>query len=334
MVQPIKEFIAAWQSLAGVDKSDGWRGIPVSKIGICELIAGRRFPSNMESMLAHFPSVNIPASDQFPEGNGFTVERVDKYGDGRTWLALTRKENGNVELFSVMVEDVLNSITSVKTTDSLYLMRIFLGRVRAWQEFMRKGAQPLRPEAEIGLIGELYFVRKFIDEGVPPNVVLDSWVGPLDKTQDFELGTGAVEIKTTVSAKGFLAKIGSLEQLDDSIRQPLFLAGLRLVQTVSGQALPDFVNAVSNAISGDPEAERIFSDKLLVAGYVSKHSDRYIRKFITSEILAFEVSEGFPRITHGTIPYGIKRAIYEIDLEQISGDRFELSQVLNKLGVL
>lgn len=334
MVQPIKEFVAAWKSLAGLEKNDGWRAIPVSRIGMCELIAGRRFPSNMESMLAYFPSVNIPISDQLPEGNGFTVERVDKYGDGRIWLALTRKESGNVELFSVMVEDILHAITSVKTTDSLYLMRVFLARVRAWQEFMRKGAQPLKPEAEIGLIGELYFVRKFIDEGISPILALESWVGPLDKIQDFELGTGAVEIKTTVSAKGFLAKIGSLEQLDDSIRQPLFLAGLRLVQTVSGQALPDFAKAVSDAISGDPEAERIFSDKLLVAGYVSKDSDRYIRKFIASEILVFEVSEGFPRITHGNIPYGIKRAVYEIDLEQISGDRFALSQVLNKLGVL
>jgi hypothetical protein len=90
---------------------------------------------------------------------------------------------------------------------------------------MRKGAQALSPESEIGLVGELTLLRVIIDAGVPPVTAIESWVGPFDGVQDFNLGTGSLEVKATLSMTGFPAKIGSLEQLDDFVRQPLFLPG-------------------------------------------------------------------------------------------------------------
>jgi hypothetical protein len=73
-------------------------------------------------------------------------------------------------------------------------------------------------------------LRAIINAGVPSALAIESWVGPLDAIQASALGTGALEVKATLSAVGFPAKIGSLEQLDDSTRQPLFVAGVRLRQ--------------------------------------------------------------------------------------------------------
>lgn len=334
MVQLNKEFVTAWGSLSGVSELDGWRSIPVSQVGGCELMAGRRFPGNSESLLLHFSSVKIPVAEKLPEGRGFIVERVDPYGDGKTWLALTRKESGSVDLFATMVSDVVGAINIESSDEPSAILKVFIGRVRAWQEFMRKGAKALSPEAEIGLIGELLFLNELINAGITKAIVLESWVGPLDGVQDFQIGTGAIEIKTTIASKGFLAKIGSLDQLDDSLRQPLFLAGLRLNQTENGHNLLDIVDITFKNLAGNSEAIRIFSEKLLAVGFFISHAELYSRRFVMSDIRILEVNAEFPRLTMGMVPNGIKRVVYEIDLDKAHGDNLGLSWILKRLGVL
>jgi len=334
MARPTDEFVLAWESLAGEATQNGWRSIPVERAGSCHLMAARRFPGNCESLLAHFPTVKIPAAEKLPEGNGFTIERVDPHGDGKTWLALTRKESGSIELFMAMVGDVVGVLDMDAASSEERLLTIFLGRVRAWQEFMRKGVQGLEPEAEIGLIGELSFLADMIDAGIPASLAVESWVGPLDGIQDFEVGMGAVEVKATLSATGFSAKIGSLEQLDDSIRQPLFLVGVRLSQTGSGRNLPEFAEHVRLLLNGDAEALRLFADRLLAAGFFAAHVDRYSRRFAIVSTRVVEVNEGFPRLTHGTVPNGIRSARYEIDFDRATGENLGPIGAFKKLGVL
>ena len=334
MARPTDEFVLAWESLAGKSTEDGWRSIPVARAGSCHLMAARRFPGNGESLLAHFPAAKIPIAEKLPEGRGFTIERVDPHGDGKTWLALTRSESGSVELFVAMVGDVVGVLDIEADSGDERLLTIFLGRVRAWQEFMRRGAQGLEPEAEIGLIGELSFLACMVEAGISTSLAVGSWVGPLDGIQDFEVGTGAVEVKATVSTEGFPAKIGSLEQLDDSIRQPLFIAGVRLSQTESGQNLPEFVARIRQLLIGGTGAEQLFSDRLLAAGYFDAHVDRYPRRFSLAGMRIIEVDDGFPRLTHATVPMEIRSAKYEIDLDRILGESLGPETVFKKLGVL
>lgn len=199
---------------------------------------------------------------------------------------------------------------------------------------MRKGTQALSPEAEIGLIGEFTLLRAIIDAGVPSAQAIESWVGPLDGIQDFELGTGAFEVKATLSSAGFPAKIGSLEQLDASTRHPLFIAGVRLRQTESGQNLPAIVEAMRQAIKGDAEAERLLTERLLAAGYIDSHADRYPRRFEHAGTRVVQVADGFPRLTSGTVPAGIMRAMYEIDLDKAPGENVGAEAALKKLGAI
>jgi hypothetical protein len=334
MARPTDEFVLAWDSLTGESTEDGWRSISVASAGSCHLMAARRFPGNGESLLVHFPTARISVAEKLPEGRGFTIERVEPHGDGKTWLALTRNESGSIELFLAMVGDVVGVLDVDAASGDERLLTIFLGRVRAWQEFMRRGAQGLEPEAEIGLIGELSFLTAMVEAGIPALLAVESWVGPLDGIQDFEVGTGAVEVKATVSTAGFPAKIGSLEQLDDSIRQPLFIAGVRLSQTESGQNLPEFVAHIRLVLNGDVGAERLFSNRLLAAGYFDAHSDRYPRRFAIAGMRIIEVGEGFPRLTHATVPMGIRRAKYEIDFDRVLGESLEPEYAFKKLGVL
>lgn len=336
MARPSNEFLMAWSSLISADAEPGWQAIALPSAGPLQFRAGRRSPDNAEAMLVGFPNARLPAADKLPEGQGFAIERADPEGNGRLWLALTRKSAGSAELFAAMACDVVGALDDsvAANSDEAKLLRVFIGRVGAWQEFMRKGAHALSPEAEIGLIGELTLLQAIIGAGIPPARAIESWVGPLDGIQDFELGTGALEVKTTLSAAGFSAKISSLEQLDDATRQPLFVAAVRLRQTEGGQNLPGIAETIRLTIKGDGEAERLLTERLLIAGYIDSHSDRYPRKFEQVGMRVVEVAGNFPRMTSGTVPVGIKRAMYEIDLDKVPGDNVGAEGALKKLGVI
>ena len=334
MARPIDEFVMAWAALSGNSSEEGWRSIPVAPAGPCMLMAGRRFPGNEEALLAGFTTARVPAAEKLPEGQGFEVSRADPHGDGKTWVALTRRESGSQELFAEMVGDVAGAMDAAASEGEERLLRTLLTRVRSWQEFMRKGMQALSTEAEIGLVGELVFLMAVVASGVPASLAVESWVGPLDGIQDFELGTGAVEVKATLSSQGFPAMIGSLEQLDDMPRKPLFVAGVRFSQREYGANLPEFVEAVRASLAGDAGAIRMITDRLLAAGFHESHGDRYPRRFVHDRTRIVEVGEGFPRLVPGSVPAGIRRAVYEIDLDRVPGPEVDLFETLKSLGAL
>jgi hypothetical protein len=336
MARPNEEFLLVWSSLSGDDPMPGWQAIALPAAGPIEVEVGRRSPDNAEAILFAFPSVRLAPGEKLPEGQGFSVERADPVGAGQLRLALTRRAAGGADLFTAMVCDVVNALDEAADAEASEskLLRIFLGRVSAWQEFMRKGSQTLSPEAEIGLVGELTMLRTIVDAGVPQSTAIESWVGPLDGVQDFELGTGALEVKATLSTAGFPANIGSLEQLDNSSRHPLFLAGARLCQAESGQCLPDLVAVTRGTVKGDAEATRLLSERLIAAGYFDAHADRYVRRFTLAETRVVEVNDGFPRLTPGSVPLGVTRATYEIDLDKTPGPSVSVVDALKKLGAI
>ena len=334
MARASNEFELAWASLNAPEDASGWRAIEVAPSGSCKLAAGRRYPGKEEALLVGFSNVAIPVAEKLPDGTGFNVERVDPFGDGGTWLALSRQASGNADLFSTMVCDVAGALDEEKLPSGILQVRRFLGRVRAWQEFMRKGASALTPEAEIGLFGELTILAFLIQRGLAPAACIESWLGPQGAVQYFQLGTGALEVKSTLSTSGFPAKIGSLEQLDDAVRQPLFVVAVRLHQSMSGQSLPAVVQATRMSILGDIEAERLLSDRLANVGFFDSHADRYPRKFVFTGMRIMQIREGFPRLVSGGVPVGITRATYEIDLDKIEGEAVCLDQALTMLGVL
>ena len=336
MARPNEDFLVAWSSLSGESELDGWRTISIAPAGTIDIHVGRRFPGNEEALLVCFSVAHVAPTDKLPDGQGFSVERADPFGDGNTWLALTRKISGSAELFSAMACDVAGALdlAAAEGADEHRLLRVFLGRVRAWQEFMRKGATALSAEAEIGLIGELLTLAAIIDAGVPAHVATASWVGPLDGVQDFEIGTGAMEVKTTIATVGFTARIGSLEQLDDVVRQPLFVVGAKLKQVASGQNLPALVADLRTSFAEDAEAKRLFSERLIAGGYFDSHADRYPRKFEPASLRAILVGEGFPRLVHGAVPQGITRANYDIDLDKSASRSMELAAALKQLGAI
>jgi hypothetical protein len=177
-------------------------------------------------------------------------------------------------------------------------------------------------------------MRLFLDAGVAPITVLNGWVGPDDAPQDFLVGQGAVEVKATMSSSGFPVRIGSLEQLDDSVVSPLFLAAVRFARSEVGLTLPDLIAQVEQRLAGEPGAADLLRERLMVAGYLSIHEGHYSRKFEPKERRMFLIKKNFPRLTPGAVPLGVTKAQYELNLDHIADYLQDFNVILSQLGVM
>jgi len=337
MAHQSNDLVLAWKSLSGVDSIPGWQAISLEPVGPVEIQAGKRTPGNLEAILLSFPKGCIPSIEKLPEGQGFSVERVFDASSDSTQVALTRKPAGSPELFLIMANDVVSTLASasMENASTNRLLRVFLGRVGAWQEFMRKGSMPLSAESEVGLVGELKLLSRLIEEGVPVNIAVNAWTGPtFDGLRDFALGAGAIEVKTTISSNGFVAKIGSLEQLDDTHCKPLFVGALKFSLVETGQTLPELVAEISEMVSIDPYVLAEFENRLLSASYLTTHAHHYHRRFSPQEEKIIQVDDDFPCITHGNIKTGVVSARYEINLEQLLNRDVGLANALKNLGMI
>ncbi|MBF0214390.1 MAG: PD-(D/E)XK motif protein, partial [Magnetococcales bacterium] len=179
------------RALAGESEQGGWRTIPIEPQGFLHLLAGRHFPGNEEAILVGFNAVHVPPDRQLPQGHGFRVERVrhETPSQAKVWVSLARQPVGSLDMFSRMAEDVIGMLRGCEHVDDRMLFRLFIDRIEAWQEFMHQGrALVLGPEAEVGLGGELFFLKLLLERGLSATAILDGWQGPLDGRHDFLVG--------------------------------------------------------------------------------------------------------------------------------------------------
>lgn len=323
-----------WRALAGSGHGNGWRTIPIEIRGNCRILAGRLFPADEEAILVGFHSAAVPQDKNLPQGLGFQVSRLERniIGDGNIWISLARLPAGSLDMFCLMAEDIVSFLSFHHKEEEETILQAFQGRIRAWQNFMDRGnSGVLSSEAEIGLFGELSVLRELLKSNLSALDAVDAWQGPVRETQDFLIGTGGIEVKTTVAQTSFPAKIGSLEQLDSSLIHPLYLAGVRLQISEAGHTLPDLAYEIGQDISADLSAKTLYDNRLIQAGLLEAHAESYIRKFQQVDTLVFHVDDNFPRLTQGNVRVEIRKSSYEIDLALVQYAGIDLTKALKTL---
>ena len=235
----------------------------------------------------------------------------------------------------MMAEDLVGLLDEWAAARESMVLRQFLARISAWQEFMgRHRDHVLSEENELGLIGELVLVGKLIEAGLPARDVLNAWEGPADGVQDFVLGSGAIEVKTTLAAGTFPATVSSLEQLDDGIRKPLFVAAVRLALHSGGQTLPQVVEDIRARLATNREALETLEIRLMQAGLLHASLRRYKRRFHRVSESLLPVQGDFPRLVRANVHPLVRRARYEIDLEFTSSGPIDLKEALKLMGAM
>lgn len=334
-----EELESAWRALATTSQLEvGWRSIPLAYVPNGRLRAGRHFPENTEALLMSFVGISAPSAKSLPNGRGFDVCLLDAHSPkiGTIWIALCRRPEASLDLFSTMANDLAAVLTPESGVTEQELLNLCLRRIRAWQDFMGRDASDiLAPEEELGLFGELTILETLVNGGLRPDTAVNAWQGPEHGLQDFHIGHGAVEVKSSLSPRGFPARIASLDQLDDAIRQPLIIAAVRIKIESSGSTLPELALKCRNMVNGGESGVSEFDSKLVHAGYIYSSADRYRRRLSPIEIRFISLDEKFPRLTRQTVPLAITHSSYTVDIDMVSGAQIlSLNEALEKLGAL
>lgn len=321
-----------WRALRDVEGEE-WALSPIHKNGPVVFHAGRSFPGSREAIVVDFPAGTTKAADRLPGGGGFDVLRVPTHAEseGREAIALVRLLEGSHELFALMAVNVLRHLENLGRVTPRATLDAFFVRVREWQEFMaNQRRKPLATEKQAGLLGELLILEVLVRHTGSGLLALDYWQGPLKAAQDFHVDCGAIEVKSTAKAQGFVAQINSIDQLD-SDRCPMFLCAIRFAESEGGETLAQCVNRVREIMEGSGVRKQ-FDALLLLSRYFDEHADRYTKRFLSGEVQCFLIEDDFPCLRRATLPGQIRNARYELDIESLSEEPKSIDVMLQVLG--
>lgn len=327
----LAELLHAWKALDGQPGDAGWRTIAVCADAPCSLRAGRQLPTNEEALLIELGKATVPPAARLPKGRGFAVSS-SQVGPSH-FMAIIRRPGGSLDLFGQLAEDLIATLRRKGPDSPTALLRVLLERLHAWQMFMnREGA--LGPESEVGLFGELEVLAAIVEAGASGLTACEAWVGPLDELHDYRWATGAIEVKTTTAAGHFPARIGSLDQLDESLNSPLFLVGVRLHVAEDGHTLAEQVARVRSVVNGQTEAAALLDSRLLAAGYLDAQVDGYVKRYRRDCLQVWRITPAFPRLTRVDVPVAVTEVRYVLSLDQVVEPTLPLAECLQHLGVI
>lgn len=325
-------LIRAWRALARQEAAEDWRFVHLTGMGVVSVEAGCHFPLGREALIVSFQGSSSVNPARLPEGKGFDVACIEGQTvfAGKTAIGLVRRPEGSPDIFAIMVVDVLRTLAAAASTTNGDVMDAFLERVREWQAFMARSHRPLSPDAQIGLLGELWMLRLLADTSLAAGA-LDCWYGPLRAAQDFHVRGGAIEVKSTVRTGSFLARINSIEQLDGD-RVPIFLCAFRFEENTDGISLVGLVSELRDRfrLAG---VQRRFEALLMVMGYLDEHAPLYGRTLTLKDARAFRAEGDMPRITRATLPAAIRSAAYVLDLDALEIPSIGFPELINQFGL-
>ena len=286
-------------------------------------------PDNRRLLMIRFKCLLVDRNLVYPSFNCFKVRRVvlpdDESDSDRFTLQLILTKPAYEDIFTALVEDILNNLASIEEEQNA--IAEFITRLQRWQKFLEKhDRNGLSQMVQQGLYGELWFLREIVIPQLGCNRGVQSWTGARGSQQDFQFKQCAVEVKTTATKKHQIIAIASEKQLDDTGIANLILLHLSLdIRQVTGQSLPEIVASVRTLIANDVIAKENLEILLFEAGYLDIHATRYEQtRYTIREINYFQVEEDFPRIVEADLRNGVGNVRYTIAVDQCK--KFSISQ--------
>jgi hypothetical protein len=223
------------------------------------------------------------------------------------------------EVFTPLISDIAEAVRDVPTTETA--AEAAVRRYVHWQQLLRSvSREGLSRQARCGLFGELHFLLEYVLVTVDQHTAVNSWTGPRQTNQDFQLPGAAIEVKATTSRSHGTVQIASERQLDTADSTPLALVHVVLDNRQRG--LGTTLNALADDIRArltSPSAAQRFEHLLIQAGYLPNQRDLYDQDRYTLRRREFWVVEdGFPRIIEANLPPGVSNCTYTIDVSALA----------------
>jgi len=306
----------AWQQLAASsDEASGLRRIRVEPLQH-RVYAGWTVPSAQPALAAVVDTSSVPKDIDLPQSAGFTVSISPLPHDAAHSLVLLQAESEQYhEVFDRLAEDVRSEIADAE--NERHLVTMFVARLRRWQLFLsRRRVARLSRSEQIGLWGELWFLRSYLIQTLGADSAVHAWRGPDGANQDFEFSGQAIEVKTSSANPEGRVHISNMLQLVDDGLDALYLRHISVsMHREAGVSLPDLILRVRNDLGTCSSAQQLFEAKLFDAGYLDSEEHYYRRMglAVLSET-TYRVTDGFPRLLPGDLPPGVGDVQYVLSL--------------------
>jgi hypothetical protein len=239
----------------------------------------------------------------------------DDKNSGFYYLTIILINSDHGEVFSVFCEDLVSAVSSI-ADDNIVLEKL-LNRLEKWKSLFDKASfSGLNPEEQVGLYGELFFIRLWINKSSNLNRCIHAWVGPDMEIRDFQLNDWGLEVKASKTKNHQKVYISSERQLDTSNLNNLILFHLSLEeQQDNGETLNEIVDEISDKLQNNTITLTEYKTKLFQAGYYKHHAVIYDAiGYQIRSISYYLVRDEFPRIEESDVRKGVGNIKYSIVL--------------------
>ncbi|MDG4803566.1 PD-(D/E)XK motif protein [Micromonospora sp. WMMD980] len=242
----------------------------------------------------------------YAEVRRLRVHRTDE--DENYWVDLSCPEPALQRLFTSFAQEVVNALSASSSADPAAIT----DTAERWRKFWSVPAEGLGVGAQLGLIGELWLLTRWLPSLT--RYAVRSWQGPLGGRHDFTSTRLSVEVKTSGSSTGpTVHRIGSLDQLATPVSGVLYLMSLRLTADPLGEiTLDDLIREARTSVRHDDLLADDFDKRLASAGWTPADLGRYDGSWRLLHQSLYEVGEGFPRLTSATFPTGLPTGITDV----------------------
>ena len=237
-------------------------------------------------LVTQLPPEELPAT-------GAVEVTVNLRSDGEYAVLFRLARTELNELFGRLCQDLVDSTRTVKKENGATAL---FQRLNRWRRLLEPGRVGLSHSQLRGLYGELWFLWTI---AIPVHGAVDAvngWNGPLGAPQDFQLGSGLVEVKAVLPGVHNVS-ISSAEQLDNG-SSPMQLAVVSLHPSEE-LSLPILIANIRQVLEASLGSISEFELRLAEAGYADRTEYERVQ-FSVEQIRFYPIGDGFPRITSST----------------------------------
>ena len=254
-----------------------------------------------------FVLVNPTKPDDLKKTSAIDVDSA-KIGVNSYRLSFHLNDPSMEGIFYKFCDDIVESTRAI--FDPSMGMTLVCRRYNLWKKLFYKLKKDILSETEqMGLIGELLFLRDDMFKSYSQSKAIESWTG-CDKThKDFSVDADWFEIKSP-SVGSESVKISSIEQLDSDKPGMLVVFELeKMSGAYNGLTLNNVVHSILSML--EPEEENILIEKLKVAGWEENEEyDKTCFRNVTKNY--YVVNDDFPRLKKSDLSPAIIGVEYKI----------------------
>lgn len=233
------------------------------------------------------------------------------------------------DLFRTISNDLVASTQKLPPTQPKTVVHALSTRLKRWQQLLgRRKTDLLSTSEQLGLFGELLFLRDHFLGRLDNSTAVSAWQGPSGSEQDFGWSSYLFEVKTQLSSSDRRITINSLEQLDDISGDIWLIHQTVAAEESSGSdriSLKRLVNDIRGSLTHDVFSSDYFNTSLLEYGYEDNDAyDEVFYQLVQRNV--FSVKDDFPRLTRSSIPKAITSARYILDATALQEMEVTLEQ--------